>query len=208
MGVLAEFHPAERLRPGARESIATLAAQGVVPLIASGDAPSKVEAIARQVGVGAWRARQTPAAKLAWLRELRRDGARVIAVGDGVNDAPVLAGADVGVALPGGADVTQARSDIVLAGGRLDSIAPAREVARHTLAIIRQNHAWALAYNVAAIPLAALGFVPPWLAALGMSLSSLAVVLNLQRIGHGAQSAHSPAGRAARNERALTVASE
>jgi Cu2+-exporting ATPase len=204
-GPLAEFHLGERLRPGAHESIEALTAQGLTPLLASGDAAAKVEAIARQVGIESWRARETPAGKLSWLERLRRAGARVIVVGDGVNDAPVLAGADVGIALIGSADLTQAQSDIVLAGGRLDSIGPARELARQTLAIIRQNHAWALAYNVSAIPLAALGFVPPWLAALGMSVSSLAVVLNLQRIGRSKRPCLSTAERA---DPALTAASE
>jgi Cu2+-exporting ATPase len=204
-GVLAELRLGEHLRPRAAESIAALASQGLTPLLASGDAVSKVEAVARQVGIVEWRARQAPAAKLAWLEQLRRSGARVIAVGDGVNDAPLLAGADVGVAVTGSADLAQAQSDIVLAGGRLDAIAPARELAQQTIAIIRQNHSWALAYNICAIPLAALGFIPPWLAALGMSLSSLGVVLNLQRIG---RSRRPPAASAERTGPALTVAPE
>ena len=112
---------------------------------------------------------------------------------------PVLAGADVAIALAEGAELTQASSDIVLKGGRLDAIAPARDIAQRTLAIVRQNQRWALFYNFSAVPLAALGFVPPWLAALGMSLSSLGVILNALRIGSGdttpgaAQPAHSPA---------------
>jgi Cu2+-exporting ATPase len=122
---------------------------------------------------------------LAWLKELRAAGARVLAVGDGVNDAPLLAGADVAIALAEGAELTQASSDIVLKGGRLDAIAAARDIAQRTLAIVRQNQRWALYYNFSAVPLAALGFVPPWLAALGMSLSSLGVILNALRIGRG-----------------------
>jgi Cu2+-exporting ATPase len=115
---------------------------------------------------------------------LRGDRARVIAVGDGVNDAPVLAGADVAVAVASGAELTQAASDIVLAAQNLSALADACALARETLAILRQNQRWALAYNLTAVPLAALGFVAPWLAALGMSASSLVVVLNALRIGH------------------------
>ena len=137
----------------------------------------------RALDVGAWRARKLPAEKLAWLTELRAGGARVLAVGDGINDAPVLAGADVAIALAEGAELTQASSDIVLEGGRLEAIASARDIARRTLAIVRQNQRWALFYNLSAVPLAALGFIPPWLAALGMSLSSLGVILNALRIG-------------------------
>jgi Cu2+-exporting ATPase len=104
-------------------------------------------------------------------------------VGDGINDAPVLAGADVAVALASGADIAQASSDIVLAGEQLGALVAARRIAHETLAVIQQNQRWALLYNLTAVPLAALGFVPPWLAALGMSFSSLCVIGNALRIG-------------------------
>ena len=104
-------------------------------------------------------------------------------MGDGVNDAPVLAGADVAVALAGGAELTQATSDIVLTGERLEVLARPARSRSETLATLRQNHRWALVYNLAAMPLAALGLVHPWLAAAGMSASSIAVVLNSLRIG-------------------------
>jgi Cu2+-exporting ATPase len=142
-----------------------------------------VEAVAAELGVRNWRARQRPEDKLAWLAELRARGARVIAVGDGINDAPVLAGADVAVALTGSADLAQVASDIVLPGERLETLAAARALAQETLATLRQNHRWSLVYNLVAMPLAALGLVHPWLAAAGMSASSIAVVLNSQRIG-------------------------
>jgi Cu2+-exporting ATPase len=165
-GPIAAFRVSERLRPDACAAIDALRAQGMTVLIASGDAPSKVASIAARLHV-AWRARLLPADKLAWVAELRAEGARVLAVGDGVNDAPVLAGADVAIALAEGAELTQASSDI----------------AQRTLAIVRQNQRWALYYNFSTVPLAALGFVPPWLAALGMSLSSIGVILNALRIG-------------------------
>jgi len=196
-GPIAAFRMSERLRPDACAAIDALRAQGVTVLIASGDASSKVASIAARLNV-AWRARLLPADKLAWVAELRAGGARVLAVGDGVNDAPFLAGADLGVALAEGAELTQASSDIVLKGARLDSIAYARDIAQRTLAIVRQNQRWALYYNFSAVPLAALGFVPPWLAALGMSLSSLGVILNALRIGRDA--ALRPAGPASREQ--------
>jgi Cu2+-exporting ATPase len=184
-GPIAAFHVSERLRTDAGAAIDALRAQGVTALIASGDASVKVASVAARLNISTWRARVLPADKLAWVAELRAGGARVLAVGDGVNDAPVLAGADVSIALAEGAELTQASSDIVLTGGRLDAITYARDIARQTLAIVRQNQRWALIYNLSAVPLAALGFVSPWLAALGMSLSSLGVILNALRIGRG-----------------------
>lgn len=193
-GVLAAFRLDERLRPGARAALDALRSQGLTVLIASGDSASRVQTIAGQLGVREWRARQLPADKLAWLHALRAAGARVVAVGDGVNDAPVLAGADVAIAVAGGAELAQTASDIVLAGGSLEAIAPARALARQALARLRQNHRWALGYNLAAMPLAALGWVHPWLAAAGMSASSIAVMLNSLRIGRDPAAPREPRG--------------
>ncbi|HOX70577.1 heavy metal translocating P-type ATPase [Dokdonella sp.] len=182
-GVIAAFHLTERLRPGAKAAVDALVADGLSIEICSGDAPTKVAAAAAQLGIKHWHARLRPADKLARLSALHADGARVIVVGDGINDAPILAAADVAVSFASGADLAQASSDIVLAGDRLDALGCARRIARETLRVLRQNQRWALAYNLLAVPFAALGFVPPWLAAIGMSASSLVVVLNALRIG-------------------------
>ena len=182
-GPIAAFHLAERLRPGAQAAVDALTGDGLALEICSGDAAARVAAIAAQLGIGEWRARLRPADKLARLDALRAAGARVIAVGDGINDAPILAAADVAVSFASGADLAQASSDIVLAGDRLDALSGARSIARETLRVLRQNQRWALGYNLLAVPFAALGFVPPWLAAIGMSASSLFVVLNALRIG-------------------------
>ncbi|HNR23098.1 MAG TPA: heavy metal translocating P-type ATPase [Steroidobacteraceae bacterium] len=182
-GPIAAFRLAERLRPDARAAIDALVAAGLTAEIASGDGDTKVAAVAHRLGIAQWRARQRPDEKLARLAELRAAGARVAAVGDGINDAPVLAGADVSIALAGGAELAQATSDIVLSGGRLGMLPQARVIARSTLRILRQNQRWAMIYNLSVVPLGALGFIPPWLAAIGMSMSSLVVVLNALRIG-------------------------
>lgn len=182
-GVIAAFRVHEQLRPDAEAAVDALRNQGLAIHIASGDAAARVSRIAVRLRIADWRARLLPSEKLAWLTDLRAHGARVLAVGDGVNDAPVLAGAHVSIAMADGADLAHASSDIVLAEGRLGVIAPARAIAQQTLAIVHQNQRWALFYNLTAVPLAAFGFVPPWLAAIGMSLSSLGVILNALRIG-------------------------
>jgi Cu2+-exporting ATPase len=181
--LLAVFRLHERLRPDAVATIDALRTQDLAIHIASGDSAAKVATMAERLRVDDWRARLLPAEKLAWLTELRARGARVLAVGDGINDAPVLAGAHVSIAMADGADLAHASSDIVLAEGRLAAIAPARAIAQQTIAIVHQNQRWALFYNLTVMPLAALGFVPPWLAAIGMSLSSVGVILNALRIG-------------------------
>jgi Cu2+-exporting ATPase len=106
-----------------------------------------------------------------------------------VNDAPVLAGADVAIALGSGAELARASSDIVLVGENLESLPVARSIAQQTMAVLQQNQRWALFYNLTAVPIAAVGLVPPWLAALGMSLSSLVVILNALRIGRNVPAA-------------------
>lgn len=186
-GPIAAFRLGECLRADAGAALDALRAQGLDIALASGDAAAKVEKVATHLDIDQWRARQLPAEKLAWLTELRAKGARVMAVGDGINDAPVLAGADVAVAMMSSAELAQASSDIVLSSNRLSALATARATAIQTMTILRQNHRWALGYNLTVVPLAALGFIAPWLAALGMSLSSLCVILNTQRIGRQAR---------------------
>jgi Cu2+-exporting ATPase len=181
-GMLASFRLRERLQPGASEAVRTLQAAGLQAEIVSGDAPENVRATAVQLGITTWHARQTPEDKFARLRELRAQGAQVMAVGDGVNDAPVLAGADVAIGLGSGADLARLSSDVVLMGDSLDRLSWARTVAQRASVLLRQNQRWSLCYNLALMPAAAFGLVPPWLAALGMSCSSLIVVLNALRI--------------------------
>jgi len=182
-GPLARFHLSESIRRDAEAAVSALRMLGLPVEMASGDAPRRVEAVASQVGIDRWTARMRPDDKLRRLGELRAAGHTTVVVGDGVNDAPVLAGAEVSIAMASGADLAQASSDIVLVGARLQPVAEAVAVARQARALLRQNQRWAMVYNFSAVPLAALGFVPPWLAALGMSVSSLVVVLNSLRIG-------------------------
>jgi Cu2+-exporting ATPase len=180
---VAAFHFTECIRPDAAAAVASLVADGLDVEIVSGDAPSKVSDIATRLCISRWMARTDPAGKLARLKQLRREGARIVMVGDGSNDAPGLAGADVGVSFAAATDLARASSDIILAGSTLLPLCRARAIALETLEILEQNQRWALLYNACVIPLAALGFIPPWLAAAGMSVSSLAVVLNALRIG-------------------------
>jgi len=181
-GVVAEFLVHERLRLDAADALHALRADGASIEILSGDIEDRVASIAAQLPVDKAWARATPADKLAHIERLRADGRVVAMIGDGVNDAPVLAAADVAIGLGSGTALAQAASGLLLAGNRLDELPLARAVARSLELVLHQNLTWALAYNLAAVPLAALGWVPPWLAAIGMSASSLVVVLNSLRI--------------------------
>jgi Cu2+-exporting ATPase len=134
------------------------------------------------LGIDHFRAEALPDEKLAYVKALQQEGRVVAMVGDGINDAPVLAQAQVSVAMGEGTDVAQAAADMVMLGGRLAALADGVGIARKTRTVIYQNLAWALGYNLIAIPLAALGHVTPWIAGIGMSASSLLVVLNALRL--------------------------
>lgn len=180
-GPLAAFPFSEMPRKGARESLQFLREDGMELEILSGDAQDHVARLAASLDVRHWHARQSPEQKLQRLQHNRAAGAVLLAVGDGSNDAPLLAAADVSVAMLGGTELAQAHADLLLGDG-LHGLPMARRVARRAQAILAQNRYGAMAYNLAAVPFAAAGLVPPWLAVIGMCLSSLCVVLNAMRI--------------------------
>jgi Cu2+-exporting ATPase len=180
--LLASFDSDDQLRAGSREVFDELRALGLEIEIASGDSAERVGQIARALGVEHYAARLTPADKLARIHSIQRQSPGVIMVGDGVNDAPVLAAAGVSIALQSGTALAQSSADLILFGASLEALPRAIAVARRSHRVIQQNLIWAAIYNAVAIPLAALGWIPPWLAALGMSLSSIVVVLNARRI--------------------------
>jgi Cu2+-exporting ATPase len=197
-GPIAHFDVGDALRPGVVATLDTLRAEGIRLEIVSGDGVGPVAAAARATGIDTWHAGLDPAGKLARLETLRAGGHRVAMLGDGVNDAPVLAGADVSLAMGSGTTLAQTSADLILLGRSLSPIATGHRVARRTLRIIRQNLAWAAGYNALAMPAAALGWVQPWMAAIGMSLSSLVVVLNAARLGRLPRAAGRRGGRAGR----------
>jgi Cu2+-exporting ATPase len=183
----ARFDVDDAPRDDAAATVAALARDGMAPRILSGDAGARVAALGERLGIDAAhrQSRLSPEGKLSALRVLQTEGHRVLMVGDGVNDAAVLAAADVSAAMASGASLAQRQADLVLLGSRLTPLRYAMRLAGQTQAIVRQNIVWAIAYNALMLPLAALGIVGPGLAALGMALSSLAVTANAWRIGRG-----------------------
>ena len=180
--VIAWFALADTPRPDAAAALAALKTQGLRLHLLSGDAEPAVRAAAAQFGIDDWRACALPEDKLAYVKALQGQGRIVAMVGDGINDAPVLAGAQVSIAMGEGADVAQAAADMVMLGSRFATLAEGVALARKTQKIIRENLGWALGYNLVAIPAATLGYVTPWIAGIGMSASSLLVVLNALRL--------------------------
>jgi Cu2+-exporting ATPase len=181
-GLVAAFEIGAPMRPEAADAVRALRAQGLDVLIASGDSDEAVGSVARALGIRRARARLSPTDKTALLHELRAAGHRVFMIGDGINDGPILAAADVSCAMGQGSAIAQSAADLLLLHESLASLPLAVATARRALRVMRQNLIWALGYNLAAVPLAALGLISPWLAALGMSLSSLGVVLNARRL--------------------------
>jgi Cu2+-exporting ATPase len=162
--------------------MAALKALGIQLAALSGDAPETVARVAASLGIDSAKGGMTPEDKHEAIRRLQEGGALVAMVGDGVNDAPVLAQAHVSVAMGGGTDLARSQGDIVLLSNDLGHLALGVATARRTLRVIRQNLVWAFAYNLIAIPLAMAGWVTPWMAGIGMSASSLLVVLNALRL--------------------------
>jgi Cu2+-exporting ATPase len=181
-GWLAVFRLADKPRTGAAETVTVLRELGLRVAVLSGDAPATVARTVQTLGVDAGAGGMTPEGKHDYLQRLQEAGAVVAMVGDGVNDAPVLAQAHVSVAMGGGTDLARSQADVVLLTDDLRQLAAGVILARRTLRIIHQNLAWAFAYNLLAIPLAMAGWVTPWMAGIGMSASSLLVVLNALRL--------------------------
>ena len=181
-GPLAWFVLDDRLRDDAPELIAACRAQGWDIILLSGDSSPMVAEVAQQLGITDARGGLTPDAKLAVLQDLHQRGRRVLMLGDGVNDVPVLAGADISVAMGSATDLAKTSADAVLLSNRLGSLVQAFVLARRSRRIIIENLAWATLYNGLVLPFAALGWVTPLWAALGMSVSSLLVVLNALRL--------------------------
>jgi len=181
-GWLATFALTEDLRPQAAAAVAALTSDGIEVHMLSGDSVDSVARVAGQAGIARARGACSPDDKLIFLRDLQADGRHVAMVGDGLNDGPVLAGANVSFTFGRAVPLAQSKADFVILGDQLMRVVQATRLARRTMSIVRQNLWWALIYNAACVPLAVVGLLPAWLAGLGMATSSLLVVLNALRL--------------------------
>ena len=181
-GPIARFDLDEVLREGAQALIDALRQRGLRVQLLSGDRAAPVQALARRLGLAQARSQCSAQDKREWVRAEQAAGHRVLMVGDGLNDGPVLAQADVSLAVGASVPLAQAQADVVLPSGQLQAVLVLLEQGRRTQAVVRQSLAWAAVYNALGVPLAAMGWLPAWLAGLGMALSSLAVVLNAARL--------------------------
>jgi Cu2+-exporting ATPase len=175
----------DEIRRDARDFLSAMRDRGIQVHLLSGDQEASVRLCADTLGIATWRARLTPDEKRAYALALQRRGKVILALGDGINDAPVLSQANLGVAMGSGADLARAQADMILTSVHLLPIARALGLARRARAIILENLGWAFAYNAIAVPAAAFGLVTPWMAAVGMSTSSLLVIANASRVTRG-----------------------
>ncbi|WP_067522295.1 heavy metal translocating P-type ATPase [Endozoicomonas ascidiicola] len=186
------FRITDSLRPEAAATVKRLQKMGKTVILLSGDTESIVANTAESLGIKQWQAGSSPDDKLSYIQNLQSKGHKVLMVGDGINDVPVLAGADISMAMGNSSDLARTSADAVLISGNLERLADAFNLTTKTRRIIGQNLAWALGYNLAALPLAAAGMIAPWMAATGMALSSLIVVANALRLSRSAKQAYSP----------------
>ncbi len=179
---LARFGLAEDLRAQGANAVAALRQAGLAVHLLSGDRREAVARLAERVGIADWQAQCTPADKLAAVKALQAQGRRVAMVGDGLNDGPVLAAAHASFAFGRAVPLAQAQADFVVPGDDLSQVVRTIALAQQAVRVVRQNLWWAAAYNAASVPLAVAGYMPAWLAGLGMALSSLLVILNAARL--------------------------
>jgi Cu2+-exporting ATPase len=186
-GWLAAFRFEDAPRPEAAELVARLKAAGCEVILLSGDRAPVVDRVADALGIKTRISGASPENKAQEVERLASAGAVVAMVGDGINDAPVLARAQVSIALAGGAALAQSQADFIVVNTSVIAVAEALELARRTRHVILENVAWAIAYNAISLPLALAGLLTPWIASLGMSISSLLVVANALRLLRGGQ---------------------
>ena len=179
---LASFDFSDPLKVDAKETVQQLIKRGLNVRILSGDSFGYVSSIAKQLGIEHFDADQLPDDKLNKVKQLQSQGHKVAMIGDGINDAPVLAAADLSISLSLGTDLARAAADMVINGGQLAPLINAHKTTTKMMNVIRQNFSWAIMYNIAAVPFSMAGLIQPWLAAIGMSLSSLIVVVNALRL--------------------------
>jgi len=184
---IARFDWADAFRPGAGQAVEALRNRGLHLSICSGDSAAKVADCARALQIDDFRSRQTPKDKILYINELKRLSKKVLMIGDGINDAPVLAAADVSITVHGASELANSAADIILTGASLNGVQKCMVAAHKAQKLVRQNIGWALIYNLSSLPLAVSGILQPWMAALGMSASSLLVVLNATRMHRSAQ---------------------
>jgi P-type Cu+ transporter len=173
---------ADTVKPTSAEAVASLRALGLRPVLLTGDNETTARAVAAEIAIDEVIAEVLPSQKADVIKRLQSEGRVVAMVGDGVNDAPALAQADLGIAIGSGTDVAIEAGDLTLVSGDLRAAADAIRLSRATLRTIKQNLGWAFGYNIAVLPLAAAGLLNPLLAGLAMALSSVSVVSNALRL--------------------------
>jgi Cu2+-exporting ATPase len=183
-GWIAHFKLNDGLRDASVATIDSLHSRGLELHILSGDHPQAVAEVAKRTGINRWSAEQNPKMKMQYIEALQSAGKNVLMVGDGINDAPVLSVANVSMTVSGSSELANSTADFILTGHSLSLVDYVFVTSQKTRRIIKQNLLWALGYNLVAVPFAAAGLIEPWMAAVGMSLSSLLVVINSGRLAN------------------------